>query len=472
MPFFMAEDYELCTYTKHHKQKILTFLLAMRHYRDQLQAQGYTVYYHELEAAHEHRNFTDKLREVVQKENIDQLLCFEIEDQFFEKRIKEFCRQQKIKLEIHSSPMFTCSRDEFREYLSTSKRPFMKTFYERQRRRLNILMEADEPLGGQFSYDAENRKKLPKGYEFLPTPSTTRSPHMKAVKDLVRGQFDSHPGTMEDFIWPVTREQALELLDDFFGKKLEFFGDYQDALTTEDPFVNHSLISTALNMGLLTPQDILARLSLVKTAPLNSLEGFIRQVLGWREFVRGMYHNFSKTMETTNHWQHRRRGKTQLYSGASGIAPLDDAIKKALKYGYCHHIERLMVLANFFNLCELQPSEVYGWFMNHFVDSSDWVMQANVYGMGLMSDGGLFATKPYISGSNYLRKMSNYKTGDWCTIWDGLYWRFVEQKKERIAKNPRMSMMVRMLEKMEPKKKRLIFTAADKFLDEFTESVI
>jgi deoxyribodipyrimidine photolyase-related protein len=365
--------------------------------------------------------------------------------------------------------MFSCTREHFQSYLSEQKKPFMKTFYERQRRSLNVLMDKGGPKGGKFSFDDENRKKLPKKIELPKKPSETNTEHVSAIKKLISDHFSDHPGETEEFVWPVTRQMALYNLNNFVDERLEDFGSYQDAMTTRVPFVFHSLISTSLNMGLITPDDVIERVQKKSATPINSMEGFIRQVIGWREFVRGIYHNYSEKMETQNHWNHRRKGKASLYSGESGIVPLDSAINKASQYGYCHHIERLMILANFFNLCEIEPKEVYEWFMAMFVDSAEWVMQANVYGMGLMSDGGIFATKPYISGSNYIRKMSDYKTGDWCEVWDGLYWRFIDRNKDKLKSNYRMAMMLKMLDKMDSEKKSRLFEKAEIFLSKHTK---
>ena len=202
--------------------------------------------------------------------------------------------------------------------------------------------------------------------------------------------------------------------------------------------------------------------------PLNSAEGFIRQLIGWREFCNQIYRNYETRLYNTNFFNHKRKMKESWYEGTTGIEPLDVAIKQAKKYGYCHHIERLMVLANFMNLAQIDPSEVYKWFMEMFVDSGDWVMAANVFGMGLMSEGGIFATKPYISGSNYIRKMSHYPKEEWCDVWDGLYWGFVGNNFEYIKGNPRMGMTIKNYERMDPVRRRKFSKLRSLFLDEHT----
>ena len=466
MPVFMAEDQELCTYYTFHKHKIILFLSAMRHFRDQLRTSDFEVDYRDLSTDGK-ISYTEKLAKFVEKHSIRHIHMFEIEDKFMEQRIDSFCQDRAIKLTVHQTPMFTCSRTQFSSYLQGKKKPFMKTFYEAQRRRLDILMEGSTPYGGKFSYDSENRRKLPKDHK-LPTPYLYKLDEIdQEVARIVDDRFPDHPGNSHDFCLPTTRKAALAQLQHFLRHRLADFGPYQDAICAGNGTLYHSLISPAMNLGLITPTEVLEKIIVQwkeKDLPIESIEGFVRQVIGWREFVRGIYQSFSTTMESKNQWNSQRKMKPCWYSGETGLPPLDDAINRALKTGYSHHIERLMILANLMNLCEIEPREVYRWFMEMYVDSSDWVMAANVYGMGLMSDGGIFATKPYISGSNYILKMSDYKKGTWCDIWDGLYWRFVEKHFEFFDRNPRMRMMTKTLLKMDSKRKQTIFAAAEEFL--------
>jgi deoxyribodipyrimidine photolyase-related protein len=369
--------------------------------------------------------------------------------------------------------MFLCDRQQFQNYLYYHPKPFMKSFYERERKRLNILLAKDnKPEGGQWSFDVENRKKAPKDLTNKGLLKLAASPHLKDVSSLVSKKFSDHPGSMDDFWLPVDRAGALKYLDHFLHHHLVHFGDYQDAITARDPFLYHAVISPMMNNGLITPAEILEKVLKCyreeKDVPLSSVEGFVRQVMGWREFVRGIYQNYSDLQETTNFFNNQGKLTRDWYEGTTGIPPVDDAIKKAVKYGYCHHIERLMILSNIMLLSEIHPREVHKWFMEMFVDSADWVMGPNVYGMGQFSDGGIFATKPYISGSNYVLKMSDYKKGDWCETWDGLFWRFIGKHSEFFSKNYRMSMMVKTYEKMEPNRKQKLLKLAESFLKEKT----
>jgi deoxyribodipyrimidine photolyase-related protein len=242
--------------------------------------------------------------------------------------------------------------------------------------------------------------------------------------------------------------------------RLSLFGDYEDALTPDSDFVFHSALTPYLNTGLLTPKGVIqAALTSYKNkqAPLNSVEGFVRQVMGWREFIRGIYHNFDNKQQTSNFWNSNRKLGSLWYKGNSGIPVLDHAIEKVNRTAYTHHIERLMVIGNLMLLCEIHPTEVHRWFMEMYIDSADWVMGPNVYGMALFSDGGIFATKPYICGSNYFLKMSSYQKGDWCDKVDGLYWSFIERNRSFFEKNPRLMMMTKTLDRMDKTRKAKIY---------------
>lgn len=348
----------------------------------------------------------------------------------------------------------------------------MKSFYEGLRRSTGILMQKDgRPEGGKYSFDTENRKKIPKKFSVI----QNKIPHINDVDDKIVNDvkkitdkfFPSHPGSVNDFWMATTRKEALKVLDDFVKNKIELFGDFEDAIDDRDPFLYHSVLSPYLNIGFVTPEEVVKKVLKAK-CPINSKEGFVRQVIGWREFIRGIYQQYSEEQDKSNFFNHKKSLTSQWYTGDTGIEPLDDAIKKVLKYGYNHHIERLMIISNLMLLAEIHPVEVHKWFMEMYVDSSDWVMGPNVYGMAQFSDGGIFATKPYISGSNYIMKMGHYKKGPWCDIWDGLYWQFIEKNKAFFQKNYRMSMMVKMLDKMDLDKKKRIFKAANHFKKEMT----
>jgi deoxyribodipyrimidine photolyase-related protein len=438
----------------------------MRNYKDELIKQNIKVNYFEFQID---VTFFNQLLKIIKLKKIKVLYIYEIEDKFFELAIKDFCNENSIELIIEKTPMFLVSRGDFQLYSKKHKKPFMKSFYQELRIKTKILMtKTGDPEGGQFSFDEENRKKIPKSFSVIKNSVTSNhDEHTLKIIDLVEKYFSHHPGHSADFFFEVTRSGAVKKMNEFFKDKFENFGIFEDALDSRDPFLYHSLLSPYLNIGFLTPQEVVTA-ALKQKVSLNSKEGFIRQVIGWREFVRGIYQEFSLVQDESNFFQHHRKLKEHWYQGNTGLEPLDDVIQKVIKYGHCHHIERLMILSNIMLLCEISPQDVHRWFMEMFVDSSDWVMGPNVYGMGQFSDGGIFATKPYICGSNYLLKMGHYEKGEWCEILDGLYWRFIDKNRKFFLKNHRMSMMVKLLDKMDSAKLSKIKSKAEKFIEKIS----
>ncbi|MGB5166185.1 MAG: cryptochrome/photolyase family protein [Woeseiaceae bacterium] len=469
VPVFMAEDLGLCTYEKHHQQKIVLFLAAMRAYADELRGAGYDVHYQQLDVS-DTQPYEAKLQAAIYAVGADKLLHFEIEDKAIEQRIVDFAKEYELPREELTSPMFTCTRSAFEEYTAGKSGLRMADFYKWQRQRLRIMVDEDgDPEGGQWSFDADNRKKLPKGVSPPDIDWPAADAHVADLIPVVEDAFSDHPGSARDFRWPTTRKQARRWLQDFVEERFAEFGPYEDAISTRSDTVFHSLLSPYLNMGLLTPAEVIEEVLQHKDdVPLQSLEGFIRQVIGWREFIRGVYRQHSEAQDTSNYWCHERSLAASWYEGNTGIPPLDDTIQTALSLGWTHHIPRLMVLGNLMTLCEIRPQAAHRWFMEMFIDSSEWVMGPNVYGMGLYSDGGLFATKPYICGSNYLLKMSDHRKGDWCDTVDGLYWRFIDKHREFFASNPRLALMPRALDRLDEQRRGRIFEAADEFIAEHT----
>ena len=461
---FMCEDMELCSYFKFHKHKIIHFLSSMREYADNLDKD---VYYFKLQKK---QHFFDKLLTTVEEGDIDELILYEIEDKFFEKKFLDFCQKNSLKLTLKKTPMFLCSRREFHEYLNEVKSPVMRTFYERMRKKENILLEGDRPVGGKWSFDKHNRKKIPKKFDVTSyKPKEFTNETVEDVKKLVDKYFNDHPGDVDNYWIPTNRKAALKWMKSFFKDRFKYFGDYQDALDERNPFLYHSLLSPFINIGFLTPDEVIkVALEQYDGENISGVEGFVRQVLGWREFLRGIYQNYEKEFEEKNFFKHKKKLTKHWYEGTTGIEPVDQAIEKVKTWGYAHHIERLMVLGNIMLLLEVDPKEVYKWFMEMFVDSSDWVMAPNVYGMSQFSDGGIFATKPYISGSNYLLKMGHFKKSGWCDEVDGLYWRFIDRHRDFFSSQHRMSMMVSLFDKMDQEKKDKLFSDAKKIQKRLT----
>ncbi len=465
--FLIAEDFELCTYEKHHKHKLILFLSSMRKYASKLKSKKFNIKYYQLNKKNINLTYEDKLNDFIKSKNISEINMFEIEDKFFEKRILNFSKKNNVKINFLDSPMFLNTRNDFKKYLSKVKKPFMASYYKQQRIEKNILMNGDKPIGEKWSFDEENRKKIPDNFPIPSLPNFTEDIVVKGVKKTVDEFFSDHPGDVNSFWLGTSRKDALKALDLFIKDKITNFGDYEDAVKKNVPFLLHSVLSPYLNVGLIIPKEIIKKIldtGKNKKIPLNSLEGFIRQVIGWREFMRGIYQNYEDKLENTNFFNHQRKLTDDWYNGTTGIDPIDDAIQDVNKYGYAHHIIRLMHLSNIMTLSQLHPKEIYKWFMEMFVDSSDWVMSPNVYGMGTFSDGGIFSTKPYICGSNYIIKMSNYKKGNWSDIVDGLYWNFIHTNKDILSKNPRMGMVMMSYRKLKEDRKDYLLKIANEFI--------
>ena len=468
--FFMAEDYDLCTYEKHHKLKILLFLSSMRSFRDELKSSNFKVHYEDVNSKFK-TSYEKKIEKIIKDKKIKEVSFFEIEDKPFEKKILTLLKKKGVIVNQITSPMFLTTRDEFKEYLSKYKKPFMANFYKIIRLKSNILIDKNgKPKGDKWSFDKDNRKKLPKNIKVPSIYKLNHSKHTNDLKKFINLNFNDHPGNVENFWFPTTRNDAHKRLDEFLKERINLFGDYEDAVSEKSNTMFHSALSPIFNIGLITPAELIVKLKKIENkVPINSFEGYVRQIIGWREFMRGIYQNFDTKLDKSNFFNHKRKMKKSWYNGTTGLDPLDFSIKNAENFGWTHHIERLMILSNIMNLCEIHPKQVYKWFMEMFVDSSDWVMSPNVYGMGLFSDGGIFATKPYICGSSYFLKMMHFKKGPWCDVMDGLYWKFIDRNKKFFLKNPRLSMMVRISEKINKERKTRIFKAANKFIKENTD---
>ena len=460
----------MCRRYKAHRHKLVLILSGMRSKRDSLRKAGHSVFYREL-GEDECRSYESILDTHLCKHRYEQLAHFETDSPRMDRLLRRQSAKHGLTLVPVQSPKFMTTSSEF-ESFRTGRRLFMADFYRWQRRRLGVLVDDEgAPQGGRWSFDEDNRKKLPR--DLIP-PAVPRPPwtdHTKTVVDLVDEQFSEHPGLAREFWLPTTPKQAEVALDSFLGERFEFFGDYEDALSKDHGTIFHSILSPLLNVGLLTPECVLDRAleqARRSDVPLNALEGFVRQIIGWREFVRGAWRSLPASHWEQNFWGHRRRLTSHWYEGTTGLPPLDDVIRRARSTGYNHHIERLMVVGNLMLLCQIEPGAAYDWFMEMYVDSADWVMAPNVYGMALFSEGGAFTTKPYICGSNYLRKMSDYPRGEWCNIIDGLYWSFVEEHRDFFEKNPRSKMMLGTLDRIDPGRKRRIFARARYFVDRVT----
>ena len=422
-----------------HPRKLQLHQQSMLAYKKRLESKGHNVL---TLTPNEKQQTSDLLKKLIDSGYQTFYLADPVDD-LLTKRVRKTLQQRSCALKILPTPMLLTPTEVMDDYFNGRRKPMMGNFYQMQRKRLGVLIDDQGgPVGGRWSFDADNRKKLPKGITVPEAPSI----------DL-----------------PLDHLSAQQWLDTFLEQRLAGFGTYEDAISSQHRVMWHSVLTPMLNLGLLTPQQVLNRTLEAADSieiPINSLEGFLRQIIGWREFMAAMYKRHGVTMRNSNFWNFEDLPiPSAFYEGTTGIPPIDDAIKRAISTGYCHHIERLMLLGNMMLLCGFHPTRIYTWFMELFVDAYDWVMVPNVYGMSQFADGGIFTSKPYLSGSNYVRKMSDYKPGEWCGIWDGLFWSFIHRHADFFRSQPRLAMMTRNLDRMAPEVMDTHYSKAQQFLD-------
>lgn len=466
--FILIEEYLFFRQLPFHKQKIAFHRSSMKAYADTLEIKGKRIrYISAMEPGADIR----ELAVILKTEQYNRVCVVDPTDEWLNRRIKKYFDENQIAVQWKESPLFLNTSDEIAHYFEGKKRLFQTEFYIHSRKKNGILLEADGcPIGGQWSFDADNRKRYPKD-KFPPSVAfPDDSKYFQEAVLYTLQNFGSNPGKLSSRpFYPHDRAGALKWLHDFTVQRFAEFGPYEDAMVAGAQILHHSLLSPLINAGLLSPKEVLDKVleySARHPVPLASLEGFVRQVMGWREFIRAVYQLKGNRERTANYWGFTRKIPPAFWEGKTGIVPVDDCIEKLLQTGYCHHIERLMILGNFMLLCEFDPDEVYQWFMALFIDSYDWVMVPNVYGMSQFADGGLMSTKPYISGSNYLMKMSDYPKGEWQQIWDALYWRFIHTHRDFFLSNPRLGMMVKLWDKSDIAKQQQHLQKAETYLQQ------
>jgi len=432
-----------------HVQKLVFHRASMKAYAARLTRRGRDVRYMAYRKGETACDLITRLA----ADGVEEIFWADPVDDILERRVRCGCEGNGIRLHTYPSPMFLTPVDWGLNALGTRSPYRMQTFYIAQRKRMDLLLDrAQRPVGGAWSYDEDNRQRWPRNRSAPAVPGVRPNAYVREALDYVAEHFPGHPGRVATFAYPVTHQAAHRWLKTFLEERLVGFGTYEDAMVREAPVLHHSLLTPLLNTGLLTPAEVLhatlQRASAEPTVPLNDLEGFVRQIVGWREYMMLLYRKIGVAQRTRNFWNHARALPHAFYTASTGLAPVDHVLRGTLDRAYNHHIERLMILGNFMLLCEIHPDEVYRWFMEMYIDAYDWVMVPNVYGMSQFADGGWLSTKPYISGSNYVRKMSNFPAGSWCAIWDGLFWRFIHTHRRFFATQPRLAMMVRQLERM------------------------
>ena len=461
--FFIIEDPLFFKQYSFHKYKLILHRVAMQMYKDLLEEKGKKVTYISAEQIENSEEVLTRIGDV------QQLVVAELDDDWLETKLRKAALSHNLTIKFLKSPAFFTSIERSKQHFTTKNKYFMGSYYQEQRKRLDILITKGKPVGGKWSFDSENRKRLPKQIKIPSLPILQTTKQLDEAKKYVELNFSNNPGSINSFNYPTNFSQAEKWLKMFLSQRFASYGDHQDAIASNETYLFHSIISSSLNTGLLTPDFVVQKAlehSKQYDIPMNSLEGFIRQIIGWREYVRAVYSLVGRKQRTTNFWGHTRKIPKSFWNATTGIEPIDTVIQRVLDTGYCHHIERLMVVGNFMLLCEFDPDEVYRWFMELFIDSYDWVMVPNVYGMSQYADGGLIVTKPYISSSNYILRMSDFKPGRWCEIWDGLYWHFVHKQRIFFQTNPRLGMMVHQLDRMDKVKLNNHIKVASKFLKE------
>lgn len=445
---YLVEEFLFFKVQPFHKQRLVLLRAAMHRYADMLRNNKNEVIY----IPSKELNYRGNVFDLLGKEPIENIHVAEFADEWLYQDLTKSAEKYRWNIHFYPSPGFICSNGDLKAFFVGKKHYSMAQFYAYQRKSQDILMNGSSPVGGKYSFDAENRKKIPKG---LPIPPVFLPPKNRYSEKVIAGVESEFPDAIGDaapFLYPTTHEEAHQALQLFLKDKLAVFGNYQDAIQREESFLFHSVLSPLLNIGLLTPQEVIeAAISHVEThsIPINSLEGFLRQIMGWREFVRASYLLKGDFQRSCNFFHHHGKIPKSFWEGTVGILPVDTIIKRILRTGYCNHIERLMVLGNFLLLTEASPHEVYKWFMGYFVDAYDWVMVPNVYGMSQFADGGGIVTKPYISSSNYILKMSDYPKGEWTEVWDGLFWRFLQKHRPLFSANNRTAALMKILDKNE-----------------------
>ena len=473
----LCEVWQEAKYVNHHKKKIAFIFSAMRHFSEELKNKSYKVHYVKLDSHNKHSSFEEEVSKAVKRKKISQIIVTEASEYRVLKNIETWEKKLKIPVEIREDNRFICSKSEFKSWASSRSSLTMEFFYRYLRKKHKILMDGDKPVGGQWNYDKNNRK---------PAKETTRPPEPYKNKidsitqdalDLVRENFSDHFGALYPFNFAVNRRQALSCLQLFLEKRLALFGDYQDAMLEGEPWMYHSHISFYLNCGLLSPQECIDKAVMFYQegrAPINAVEGFVRQILGWREYVKGIYWLKMPDYAKQNFFEAKRSLPGFYWTAKTKMNCLKQCVKETHTNAYAHHIQRLMVLGNFALLAEINPKFVNEWFLIVYADAYEWVELPNVTGMILFADGGYLASKPYAAGGSYIHKMSNYckdcsydvkkKSGEKACPFNYLYWDFLERNREKLKDKHRLRMIYKTYERMSEEKKELIKSDSKNFL--------
>ena len=474
----MMEVLAECTYVPHHPQKIILILSAMRHFARALEARGVKVDYIRLDDPANTQSFAGEVARAVARHRPERIIATHPGEWRVLQDMEAWEKALGLPVEIRPDHRFICDQPRFRAWAKGRKQYRMEFFYREMRRATGLLMEGDEPAGGAWNYDAENRASLPAGVTPPAAPRFAPDEITRDVIALVSTRFGAHFGTAESFAWPVTARDAEAALHAFIQDRLPRFGDYQDAMAAGQPFLFHSLISTSLNIGLLDPLAICRAAEQAwrdGSAPLNAVEGFIRQIIGWREYVRGLYWLLMPGYAEGNALSAKRPLPAFYWGAETSMRCMSQAVGQTRDHAYAHHIQRLMITGNFALIAGLDPNEVNRWYLAVYADAFDWVELPNTHGMALYADGGVMASKPYAASAAYINRMGDYcrgcahdakdAVGPRACPFNFLYWDFIARHAEDFARNPRMAMPVMGLRKLKPEKLAAMRAKAQAFLD-------
>lgn len=465
----MMEVDEEATYVRHHIHKIILLFSAMRHFASELQDNGFQVCYMRIDDPNNQQSFDKNIKQFLTQHSVKKLILTEPGEFRIQEKINSWINILKIPVKVEVDTRFFCTRKEFSDWAANKKQLRMEFFYREMRKKTGILMQGKKPTGGKWNYDADNRKSANKTLSFPKTPTFRHDKITRGVVNIVNHRYKNHIGDPESFCFAVTNKDARKALKHFITYALDSFGTYQDAMWQGEYTLFHSQLSMYMNIGLLTPQEIIDTvLEAYKTRKiaLHHIEGYVRQILGWREYMRGLYWLKMPDYKKLNYFKHKLKLPGFYWSGNTDMACMQHAIKQTIHTATSHHIQRLMVTGNYALLIGVVPDEICEWYLAVYADAFEWVELPNTLGMSQFADGGIVASKPYISSGNYINKMSNFcknctynvkekLTEDACPF-NFLYWDFLIRHEQQLKQNPRLKFAYNHVEKMNGDDKKAI----------------
>ena len=461
-------------YANHHRKKLVLLFSAMRHFADDLKKNKFDVTYIEFNKSE--KNFTKELERQCKKFNPKSIKITHPSEYRVLDEVKKWEKLLDIPVTIMEDTRFFCKIDEFSEWAESRKELKMENFYQQMRKKYKILIDnKGKPIGGKWNYDVKNRKRLPKNHPEIPSPLICKPDKItQRVITQLNKKYTKHFGDLEPFWFATTKQDAVKSLDDFIKNRLEFFGPYEDAMKEKEKFLYHSVLSIYLNIGLLNPHEVIEKVLQKKDLPIESIEGFVRQILGWREYVRGIYWHFMPKYNQTNFFNAKNKIPNFYWDGKTKMNCMKNCIEQTKQEAYAHHIQRLMITGNFALIAGIEPKQVCDWYLSVYADAFEWVELPNTHGMILYADGGILGSKPYAASGNYINKMSDYcknceydvkaKNGKDACPFNYLYWNFFLKNQNKLKNNPRLWTVFSTIKNMSEDKKKQIKDDSEKFL--------